>query len=305
MNDDFKDMVGDESSNEENAFIMTSGSEKEEELDSDDTKSGHMSSRTAAADHTAPSEKQQRKTSEVSDKTDDEGGQDGKMKKMTAKISTISVTDLEKNKSYLYEDDSKILLIQEHKVKKGAMKKMMGKFRKNGWKLRCDPCDESTKKPSAGVGAAVKEDISIMKTKTITKEFAKAQALGRVGKYIIDLGWKQHIQIYVIYGATGGTRKAENLTNAIIDAIKMEIEKEQYMPTIIAGDFNNTLCKLQSAKELIEDQGWIGVGQKAHWWGGIPNEHTCWARANAKASRIDGFSISPEVIPFGAWYLNH
>ena len=46
----------------------------------------------------------------------------------------------------------------------------------------------------------------------------------------------------------------------------------------------------------MEDEQWIDVGEKAHWWGGTANECTCQTRPMAKPTRIDGILASRDAI---------
>ena len=64
------------------------------------------------------------------------------------------------------------------------------------------------------------------------------------------------------------------------------------------GDFNVEPNKLDITREMIEDQQWIDVGEKAMWWGGTPNQNTCQTRPQAKPTRIDGILASREAV---AW----
>ena len=67
------------------------------------------------------------------------------------------------------------------------------------------------------------------------------------------------------------------------------------------GDFNAEPNSLDLAKEMIEDQQWVDVGERAEWWGGTANQKTCQTRPQAKPTRIDGILASREAV---AWIAN-
>ena len=102
-------------------------------------------------------------------------------------------------------------------------------FKDEGWELRCGPSDNTTKKPNAGVGIAVRSrhqnSIKMILTKILTEEFREVYEAWRAAKYQIDLGWDQHITIFVIYGFTGDSGEAKLGTNSIVDAIKGRVRK--------------------------------------------------------------------------------
>ena len=75
--------------------------------------------------------------------------------------------------------------------------------------------------------------IQIIPTKISTEEFREVHEAGRAAKYQIDMGWDQNLMIFVLYGFTGDSGQAKLGTNAIIDAIRGEIERETYLPTIL------------------------------------------------------------------------
>ena len=51
----------------------------------------------------------------------------------------------------------------------------------------------------------------------------------------------------------------------------------------------------QNYGEMLDD-GWADLGEKAHWWGKQPNQPTCWSRAGAKPSRIDGMMACRKAV---------
>ena len=111
----------------------------------------------------------------------------------------------------------------------------------------------------------------------LTTQFAEAAKTGRVEKYMIDLGWEQMLQIFNIYGKSGGSKEDIAMTEALIETIRDEKEAEQNkmkqtLPTIILGDFNENPEKLQGIMKLVEEEGWVDVGLHADWWGG-PHMH--------------------------------
>ena len=135
----------------------------------------------------------------------------------------------------------------------------------------------------------------VITPKHLTKAFEDAWKMGRVEKYLVDLGWEKMIVVYNIYGQSVGSMEDKAVNEAIIAAIRADNEQEQHLATIIMGDINANPESLHNIKELVDEEGWIDVGLHADWWGGNPEETTCESRPGAKPSRIDVIIASPEA----------
>ena len=126
------------------------------------------------------------------------------------------------------------------------------------WTIMCGHCDETTKKPTAGVGIAVrkchKNSIKIIPTKILTEGFKDIYEAGRAAKYQIDMGWNQHLMIFILYGYTGDSGEAKIGTNAVIDAIHGEIDRATYLPTVLMGDFNAEPESIEAVQEMIDEE---------------------------------------------------
>ena len=72
----------------------------------------------------------------------------------------------------------------------------------------------------------------------MTEGFQEVYDVGRAAKYQIDMGWNQHLMIFILYGYTGDSGDAKFGTNAIIDAIRWEIDRVTYLPTVLMANFN-------------------------------------------------------------------
>ena len=126
--------------------------------------------------------------------------------------------------------------------------------------MLCRPSDETKRHTSAGVGIMWDEKVKVVQGEIKTEQLQKAKDQGRVGKYEMDVGWEQHIRIYICYGCAGDTKQATNATAAIIEAIEGEVALGPMMPTLILGGSNHTPCELQSVKKLIDVHPWCNVG---------------------------------------------
>ena len=104
--------------------------------------------------------------------------------------------------------------------------------------------------------------------------------------------------VYVPYGKSGGAKADKDLTEAIIEAIKVEIDNEYHKPTLIMGDFNSEPGNLRAIKALLDSQQWLDVGANASWWGGEDGTPTCQTRPQAKPTRIDGIIANRMAIPW-------
>ena len=71
----------------------------------------------------------------------------------------------------------------------------------------CGPCNEGSKKATAGVGAMAKEKIKLTRPPKIIDALQEAAITGRVETFELDLGWERPIKVYVICGKTGGWSK--------------------------------------------------------------------------------------------------
>ena len=119
----------------------------------------------------------------------------------------------------------------------------------------------------------------------------------RAATYQIDMGRDQNVMIFVVYGFTGHSGEARLGTNAIIDAIRAEVDRGTYLPTVIMVDFNAEPESIEAVQEMIDEEAWTEIGSNAHWWGRPRKQMTCRARANARESRIDGFLVNKEAFP--------
>ena len=67
-------------------------------------------------------------------------------------------------------------------------------------------------------------------------------------------------------------------------------------PTMVMGDFNARPNSLGPVADWIRDEQWTDLGQRANWWGGVPDRWTCHSKADAKPSRIDGVVVDAETL---------
>ena len=76
------------------------------------------------------------------------------------------------------------------------------KLKKAGWTLMCGPCDDSTKKPNAGVGALVRDEagVTVTRGKVQTEEYRVAYEQGRAAKYHVDANWQTEAMCYIMDG---------------------------------------------------------------------------------------------------------
>ena len=69
-----------------------------------------------------------------------------------------------------------------------------------------------------------------------------------------------------IWVVRGKKKEDKAVTEAIMTAIRAEIDQEQRLPTFIMGDINASPDKLHNLNELVDEEGWIDVGSHADWW---------------------------------------
>ena len=50
-----------------------------------------------------------------------------------------------------------------------------------------------------------------------------------------DLGWEKLIQVFNVYGQSGGSKADRATTEAILEALREDRDKEQHLPTLIVG----------------------------------------------------------------------
>ena len=159
------------------------------------------------------------------------------------------------------------------------------------------PCCKDTKRPSAGVGcASAKDKVEIIVAKNICEEFQEAYEAGRAAKYQLEMGWERMMQIFNVYGQSGGGKDDIAVTEAILAAVRKERDQEAHLPTLIVGDVKTDPSKLKNLRDLVDKEGWIDIGLNADWWGSTPAEDTCESKAGARTSRIDVIFASPEAV---------
>ena len=74
--------------------------------------------------------------------------------------------------------------------------------------------------------------------------------------------------------------------------------REEGSPSLIMADFNITPTKLDTVRDLVEDELWEDLGSVADRWGSEPNQPTCKTRAAANATRIDGMLANMWALPY-------
>ena len=78
-------------------------------------------------------------------------------------LECSNITNMSYNHKALMDREADEIFMQEHKLKGSALKQVADTLKEGGWTLQCGPCDDSTKKTNAGVGAMTFE-----KSKTMT-----------------------------------------------------------------------------------------------------------------------------------------
>ena len=142
---------------------------------------------------------------------------------------------------------------------------MVGLCKEEKYEAVIGPSNKDTKKPSAGVGCISKEDkAKLVITEHITEAFKNAYEMGRVEKYLLDLGWDRMVQVFNIYGQSGAGKEDIAVTEAIIEAVREERDQEPHLPTLIVGDVNADPSKLRNLKDLVAE-GWVDLGLNADW----------------------------------------
>ena len=109
------------------------------------------------------------------------------------------------------------------------------------------------------------ERATIVITEHLTETFKQAHEMGRAEKYQVDLGWERMIQVFNIYGQSGGGKEDIAVTEAILEAVREERDSEPHLPTFLVGDVNADPSKIQNLKELVME-GWVDIGMHADWW---------------------------------------
>ena len=87
--------------------------------------------------------------------------QDGKAEtgtKGTVVIECVNITNLAYNWDALADRVANVIFVQENKLKGKAVKKTSDDMDEAGWQLLCGPCDDSKKKPNAGVGVLARQE---------------------------------------------------------------------------------------------------------------------------------------------------
>ena len=130
------------------------------------------------------------------------------------------------------------------------------------------------KKNNAGVGVLVRRTsgVKVAGGKIRTEDFRTARDKGRAAKYHVDADWDTDAVCYVLYGQAGGNNKDKSKTQEIMQACREEFPWDRHCVQFMLGDYNAEPNSLDLAKEMMEDQQWVDVGEKADWWGGTANQ---------------------------------
>ena len=212
-------------------------------------------------------------------------------------MECIHATSFEQSSRTLARSKAAVIFFQEHKVKMKERRRYKKELRDLGWEVHFGPSDEAGKVAAAGVGVMWNaEEVQAFPEQMKDEDLIKARGKGRVGKYIMDVGWDTNYTVYPIYVMSGGTKQAPILTEAILQAVRREIKGDRHMPTIIAGDFNKEPNTIHSVKVLKKEENWTDVGEVADWWGRKPGEPTCRSGKRAKPTRIDGYVVNPAAL---------
>jgi hypothetical protein len=264
--DEYDDLIGVSDSDEEESFKPEDTDEEEQEDDEESSEGGREE-----GDEEDDKEDKDEESGEEKDEEQEEKGKEDETKgedEEHVTMQTQNITELMKNKTFLLEDDVDVTFLQECKVKEADMAKAKKSFRNKSYDLTCGPHNRETKKPSAGVGCASRADkAEVICPPHVTEAFKEAWRLGRAEKYQVDLGWEQMLWVYNVYGQAGSKKEDIAVTEAIIAAIREEMEHEPKLPTYVVGDVNANPEKLQGFQELVSEDGWIDVGLHANWWG--------------------------------------
>ena len=212
-------------------------------------------------------------------------------------IRHFNTTHLDKNGHILLAQDCDIVGVVEHKLSKEQSTCWMGRFRDALWNFMPSPADERGKTPLAGVGIGSRNHITQINHPIKTECCKQMNEAGRISKCLLDVGWESNIRIYVGYVQAGGSKAARNTTEAMVDAARGEMQGEETLPTFFMADFNATPSSIEAVREMIDDDLWEDIGEKADWWGGNPNEPTCKQRAGGRATRFDGILANMWALP--------
>ena len=93
-----------------------------------------------------------------------------------------------------------------------------------------------------------------MKAEKNCEAFKQACEAGRVDKYIIDLGWGQHLFCFIVYCNSGNSIDAKEESEAIACAIEEEIGKDSNMPIVIQVNFNWEPRDLDTFRNMLEEK---------------------------------------------------
>ena len=81
----------------------------------------------------------------------------------------------------------------------------------------------------------------------------------------MDIGCDVHVFLAIVYGKTDGDRvqQSRDVTNSILQAVKLEMTKHPDAPKLLIGDFNAHLSNFEEASDLVAHHGWIDEGRDA------------------------------------------
>ena len=213
-------------------------------------------------------------------------------------VWSINVTSLNTTKEILAETDAHIVLIQEHSCTNAQLAKCKKELRKSGWNLHASPTTQGAK--GSGVACMVKMPIIAVPWRATSQAFKELHNIGRCGIYECEVGGDKIVLVNV-YGATGGHQDtdAAQKTDYIMAAVQEEMEMKDMKGARIylCGDINADVEDIPVMHDLVSNQGWQDLGERAAIWGRQPCEPTCKAPNAMQENRRDYILSNPEGFP--------
>eukprot|EP00969_Alexandrium_andersonii_P352898 15438685-Alexandrium_andersonii.AAC.1 len=138
--------------------------------------------------------------------------------------------------------------------------------RAKGMQMLLSPADQSTGRPTAGVGILVRGGRPIARCVPHSQAFARYEAIGRVAHYLIAAGGRHALNFIVLYGWTNGSGSvdARSLSEGLAQAIDEEVKAVHGQAVVVCGDVNAELRDIGPLSCLVDSAVLCDLGGEAH-----------------------------------------
>eukprot|EP00969_Alexandrium_andersonii_P164498 7270699-Alexandrium_andersonii.AAC.1 len=198
------------------------------------------------------------------------------------------------------ETNAHVMCFQEH-CTVAQQAQVLGKVaRAKHCGLELTPPDETTARPTAGVGIIGSSVAAVSRVKPVTVAFEGQVAVGRAGLFLCHLGLPAPVRVVVVYAWTGSQEKPKQMlkTRQLLRDIVSELAQAVDLPTVVCGDFNCDAGSIPEVANMLDCGAWHDIGANPLLTGERLPVMTCLAHGGgALESRRDYVYVDTRLMP--------